>query len=231
MRRGALERVGLLLADWRDTQAWLAGTEHRMVTVRGELGLTELATSITGLSAAGAPSILAETGDLARFTTGRALAGHSGAGASAKDIRYLHRPHPHYRPGPARAAARGLAGGLGRAETPAPSTPPVRAPDQPRAQQADPPGKPTPCSPPRCCTSYTPSSPPGSDGTPPSSPAASKPGAWPPPDTTGRRSSLQSWPGRAPPGTQTLTAISPHILGSPARRHANPITRCRAPSP
>ena len=32
MRCGALERVGLL-ADWRDTQARLADTEQRMVTV------------------------------------------------------------------------------------------------------------------------------------------------------------------------------------------------------
>jgi transposase len=48
MRRGALERVGLLLGDWRDTQARLADTERRMVTVLDELGLTELATSITG---------------------------------------------------------------------------------------------------------------------------------------------------------------------------------------
>ena len=78
MRRGALERVALLLADWRDTRARLACTEQRMVAVLGELGLTELATSITGLSAVGAASILAETGDPARFTTGRALVKHSG---------------------------------------------------------------------------------------------------------------------------------------------------------
>ena len=38
MRHGALERVLLLLADWRDTQARLADTETRMVTVLGELG-------------------------------------------------------------------------------------------------------------------------------------------------------------------------------------------------
>jgi transposase len=49
-----------------------------MVAVLGELGLAELATSITGLSAVGAASILAETGDPARFTTGRALVKHSG---------------------------------------------------------------------------------------------------------------------------------------------------------
>ena len=63
LRHGALERVGMLMADWRDTQARLADTEQRMVTVLGDLGLTELVTSITGLSAVGAASILAETGD------------------------------------------------------------------------------------------------------------------------------------------------------------------------
>jgi transposase len=78
LRPGALERAGLLLADWRDTQARLADTERRMVTVLGELGLTELVTSITGLSAAGAASILAETGDPTRFTSGRALVKHAG---------------------------------------------------------------------------------------------------------------------------------------------------------
>jgi transposase len=78
MRRGALERVALLLADWRDTRARLADTESRMVTVLDELELTELATSITGLSPVGAAAILAETGDPARFTTGRALVKHSG---------------------------------------------------------------------------------------------------------------------------------------------------------
>jgi transposase len=78
LRRGALERVALLLADWRDTQARLAVTEQRMVTALGELGLAELATSITGLSPVGAASVLAETGDPRRFTTGRALVKHSG---------------------------------------------------------------------------------------------------------------------------------------------------------
>jgi transposase len=78
MRHGALERVALLLGDWRDTRARLADAEQRLVTVLGELGLTGLATSITGLSAVGAAGILAETGDPARFTTGRALVKHAG---------------------------------------------------------------------------------------------------------------------------------------------------------
>ena len=49
-----------------------------MTTVLDELHLTEPATSITGLTALGAAAILAETGDLKRFATGRALVEHSG---------------------------------------------------------------------------------------------------------------------------------------------------------
>jgi Transposase IS116/IS110/IS902 family len=78
LRHGALERVALLLADWRNTQARLADTEQRMVTVLGELGLADLVTSITGLSAVGAASVLAGTGDPRRFTSGRALVKHAG---------------------------------------------------------------------------------------------------------------------------------------------------------
>jgi transposase len=43
-----------------------------------ELQLTELVTSITGMSAIGAAAILAETGDPRRFATARALVKHSG---------------------------------------------------------------------------------------------------------------------------------------------------------
>jgi transposase len=78
LRHGALERIALLLADWRDTQARLADTETRMIAVLDELGLTALVTSITGLSAVGAATILAETGDPKRFLTGRALVKHAG---------------------------------------------------------------------------------------------------------------------------------------------------------
>jgi transposase len=78
MRRGALERVALPLAGWRDTRARLAGAEQRMTAVPDEPGLDGLVTPVTGLSAVGAAAILAETGDPRRFTTGRALAWHSG---------------------------------------------------------------------------------------------------------------------------------------------------------
>jgi transposase len=77
-RPGVLERVQLLLEDWQLTTARLAETERRMTSVVDELGLTALATSITGLSAVGAAAILAQTGDPRRFATGRALVKHAG---------------------------------------------------------------------------------------------------------------------------------------------------------
>ena len=56
----------------------LADTEQRMTGVLDELELTELVTSIPGLSAVGAAAILAETGNPARFATARALVKHAG---------------------------------------------------------------------------------------------------------------------------------------------------------
>jgi transposase len=85
LRLGALERVQLLLADWRHTQARLAEAEARLTAVLGELGLTGLVTSITGLSAVGAATILAETGDPGRFTSGRALVKHAGLAPRQKN--------------------------------------------------------------------------------------------------------------------------------------------------
>ena len=52
-RAGALERVQLLLEDWNHAKTRLADTEQRMVAVLDELGLTELVTSIPGISAVG----------------------------------------------------------------------------------------------------------------------------------------------------------------------------------
>jgi len=49
-----------------------------MTTILDQLRLTGLVTSITGLSAIGAAAILAETGDLRRFATARALVKHAG---------------------------------------------------------------------------------------------------------------------------------------------------------
>ncbi|MBU3067854.1 hypothetical protein KO481_40865 [Nocardia sp. NEAU-G5] len=66
-RCGALERIELLLGDWADNKRRLADTEARMVGILDELQLTELVTSIVGLSAVSAAAILAETGDPNRF--------------------------------------------------------------------------------------------------------------------------------------------------------------------
>jgi len=77
-RPGALERVGLVLADWQHTNARLADTEARMVGVLDAMGLTGLVTSIPGLSAVGAAVILAETGDLSRFASARSVVKHAG---------------------------------------------------------------------------------------------------------------------------------------------------------
>jgi transposase len=77
-RRGALERVAFLLADWQTAGQRLAEVEDRMVAVLDELELTALVTSIAGLSPVGAAAILAETGDPRRFATARAMVKHAG---------------------------------------------------------------------------------------------------------------------------------------------------------
>lgn len=77
-RRGALERAYLVLQDYRAVRARLADTEHRMTGVLDELELTDLVTTIPGLSAVGAATILAETGDPTRFHSPRALVKHAG---------------------------------------------------------------------------------------------------------------------------------------------------------
>lgn len=77
-RPAAFERIAWVIADWDHAKTGLADTEARMVSVLDELALTELATSIEGLSPVGAAAILAETGDLTRFTSARAVVKHAG---------------------------------------------------------------------------------------------------------------------------------------------------------
>lgn len=77
-RRGALERARLVLEDWRACRHRLADIQQRMVTALDELDLTDLVTSIPGLSAIGAAQILAECGDPSRFTSPRSLVKHAG---------------------------------------------------------------------------------------------------------------------------------------------------------
>ena len=72
-RQAALERMGWTLTDWERARTDQSAVEARMVAVLGQLGLTDLVCSIDGLSAVGAAAILAETGDLRRFTSARAV--------------------------------------------------------------------------------------------------------------------------------------------------------------
>ena len=77
-RPGALERLAWTLSDWDDAKAKQVDIEARMVAVLDELHLTVLACSIDGLSPVGAAAILAETGNLHRFTSARAVVKHAG---------------------------------------------------------------------------------------------------------------------------------------------------------
>jgi transposase len=77
-RPGAFERIAWVLEDWEDATTKLAAIEDRMVAVLDALDLTELACTIEGLSPVGAAAILAETGDLNRFTSARAVVKHAG---------------------------------------------------------------------------------------------------------------------------------------------------------
>jgi transposase len=77
-RPGALQRAAMAVQDWHTTRARLADIEALMLAVLDELGLTELVCSIPGLSAVGAAAILAETGDLTRFSSPRAVVKHAG---------------------------------------------------------------------------------------------------------------------------------------------------------
>ena len=77
-RPGAMKQAQLLLEDFHDTQRRQAETETHMVAVFDEPQLNELACSIVDKSALGTATILAETGDLTRFATARAVVKHSG---------------------------------------------------------------------------------------------------------------------------------------------------------
>jgi transposase len=77
-RSGGLERVRFALADLAHARRQVAAVETRMVGLLDELGLTGLVTSIPGVSAVTAAAILAETGDLTRFASARAVVKHAG---------------------------------------------------------------------------------------------------------------------------------------------------------
>ena len=77
-RLGALERAAFALADLEHAQAQRDQVETLMVGILDQLEFTDLVTTIPGLSAVGAAAILAETGDLTRFDSARALVKHAG---------------------------------------------------------------------------------------------------------------------------------------------------------
>jgi transposase len=77
-RPAVFERIEWTLTDWDDARAKLTDVEARMAAVLDELNLTALVTSIDGLSPVGAAAILAQTGDLRRFTSARAVVKHAG---------------------------------------------------------------------------------------------------------------------------------------------------------
>jgi transposase len=103
-RRGALERVHLVMADWRSARARLGDVQTRMLEVLDQLGLRELVCSIDGLSGVGAAAILAETGDLARFASARSVVKHAGLNPTENtsatmrgQTRVSHRGRPQLR--------------------------------------------------------------------------------------------------------------------------------------
>jgi transposase len=114
-RPGALERLHLLLGDWRALRARRAGAEARMTGLLDELGLTGLVTSIDGVSALSGAVMLAETGDLSRFTSGRAVVKHAGLNPSERTSATINgqtRISRRGRPGLRAAAWRAVWGAL-----------------------------------------------------------------------------------------------------------------------
>lgn len=77
-RPGGLERAHFVLADLLHAQNRCGEVESLMREVLDELELSDLVTTIDGLSLVGAAAILAETGDLNRFDSARAIVKHAG---------------------------------------------------------------------------------------------------------------------------------------------------------
>lgn len=77
-RPAALERAEYAIGDWHRALGELADVEARMISVLDILELTDLVTTIRGLSAVGAAAILAEAGDPARYDCARTWVKHAG---------------------------------------------------------------------------------------------------------------------------------------------------------
>ncbi len=135
-RAGALERAEWVLSDWDTARAQQVDVETRMVTVLDELELTAAVITIPGLSAVGAAAILAETGDLSRFTSARAVVKHAGLAPRERmsgTFTGTARLTGAGRPG---AAHRGVAGGVGVSADEQGLRRPLPAPDHPGQEQA-----------------------------------------------------------------------------------------------
>lgn len=89
-RAAACERAAYAVADWRHALDQIADVEARMVEVLDALELSELVTSITGLSVVGAAAILAEAGDPARFDCARTWVKHAGLCPRANESGNFH---------------------------------------------------------------------------------------------------------------------------------------------
>lgn len=89
-RDAACERAADLLRDWHRALAEIADVETRMLAVLDALELTELVTTITGLSAVGAAAILAQTGDPARYDCPRTWVKHAGLCPRANESGAFH---------------------------------------------------------------------------------------------------------------------------------------------
>jgi transposase len=114
-RDAALERAGFAYGDWMSALAAIAEVEARMVAVLGELHLTQLVTTIPGLSAIGAAAILAETGDPARYDSPRTWVKHAGLAPRANEsgtYRGQTKTSGRGRPGLRTAAWRAIWGAL-----------------------------------------------------------------------------------------------------------------------
>ena len=75
---GALERAGYALTDFGHARTACGQVEAAMIELLTGLGLHELADSIPGVSPVSVAAILAETGDLTRFDSARAVVKHAG---------------------------------------------------------------------------------------------------------------------------------------------------------
>ena len=135
-----------------------------MASVLDDLELTELACSIPGLSPVGAAAILAETGDLRRFTSSRAVVKHAGlaprerkSGTFAGRARLTGAGRPHLRT----AAWRAVWGVVQNNPVYAARYRHLTTRETNKLKRP----KPKPSLLPRSCASFTPSSPPAKPGT------------------------------------------------------------------